>query len=39
MTKLVKPLRRAITIEVKVCTLTIDQLGLRVVEKGRRNGV
>ena len=39
MTKLVKPLRCAITIEVKVCTLTIDQLGLRVLEKGRRNGV
>ena len=39
MTKLDKPLRREIIIEDKVCTLTIDPLGLKVVENGRRNGV
>lgn len=39
MTKLVKLLSCGVTIEVKVYTLTIDPLGLEVVEKGRRNGV
>lgn len=38
-TPLDKPLRREITVDDKAYTLTIDPLGLKLVEKGRRNGV
>lgn len=37
-TKLDKPIRREITIDDKPYTLTIDGDGLKLVEKGRRNG-
>ncbi|MFC3550394.1 hypothetical protein ACFOLC_05140 [Lysobacter cavernae] len=37
-TKLDKPLRREILIEDRPFTLTIDADGLKLVEKGRRNG-
>ena len=37
-TKLDKPIRREIVIEDKPYTLTIDADGLKLVEKGRRNG-
>jgi hypothetical protein len=37
-TKLDKPIRREIVIEEKAYTLTIDGDGLKLVEKGRRNG-
>ncbi|MDI9237708.1 hypothetical protein QLQ15_02140 [Lysobacter sp. LF1] len=37
-TKLDKPLRREIVIEERPYTLTIDADGLKLVEKGRRNG-
>lgn len=37
-TKLDKPIRREIIIEDKPYTLTIDGEGLKLVEKGRRNG-
>jgi hypothetical protein len=37
-TKLDKPIRREIVIEDKPYTLTIDGEGLKLVEKGRRNG-
>ena len=37
-TKLDKPIRREITIDDKAYTLTIDGDGLKLVEKGRRNG-
>jgi hypothetical protein len=37
-TKLDKPIRREIVIEDKPYTLTIDGDGLKIVEKGRRNG-
>ncbi|UNK47962.1 hypothetical protein MNR01_09165 [Lysobacter sp. S4-A87] len=37
-TKLDKPLRREIQIEDRPYTLTIDADGLKLVEKGRRNG-
>ncbi|MET3931787.1 hypothetical protein ABIE51_003674 [Lysobacter sp. OAE881] len=37
-TKLDKPLRREIQIEERAYTLTIDADGLKLVEKGRRNG-
>lgn len=37
-TKLDKPIRREIAIEDKAYTLTIDGDGLKLVEKGRRNG-
>ena len=37
-TKLDKPIRREITIGDKAYTLTIDGDGLKLVEKGRRNG-
>jgi hypothetical protein len=37
-TKLDKPLRREITIEERPYTLTVDADGLKLVEKGRRNG-
>jgi hypothetical protein len=37
-TKLDKPIRREIVIEDKPYTLTIDGDGLKLVEKGRRNG-
>ena len=38
MTKLDKPLRREIQVGDKAYTLTIDPAGLKLVEKGRRNG-
>ena len=37
-TKLDRPLKREILIEDKAWTLTIDADGLKLVEKGRRNG-
>lgn len=37
-TKLDKPLRREIDIEGRLYTLTIDEAGLKLVEKGRRKG-
>jgi hypothetical protein len=37
-TALDKPLRREILIEDRSYTLTIDPSGLKLVEKGRRNG-
>lgn len=39
MTPLDKPLRRELEIEGKPYTLTIDPQHLKLVEKGRRNGV
>ncbi|MCJ0825398.1 hypothetical protein MQC88_05415 [Luteimonas sp. 50] len=38
-TALDKPLRREIPIGDRAYTLTIDPSGLKLVEKGRRNGV
>ncbi|HEY1035991.1 MAG TPA: hypothetical protein VGE09_13515 [Pseudoxanthomonas sp.] len=38
-TPLDKPLRREVTVNDKAYTLTIDPGGLKLVEKGRRNGV
>ena len=38
MTKLDKPLRREVQIGDKAYTLTIDPDGLKLVEKGHRNG-
>jgi hypothetical protein len=37
-TKLDRPLKREIVINEKAYTLTIDADGLKLVEKGRRNG-
>jgi hypothetical protein len=37
-TKLDRPLKREIVIDDKAYTLTIDADGLKLVEKGRRNG-
>lgn len=34
-----KALRREVTVDDKAYTLTIDPAGLKLVEKGRRNGV
>ena len=39
MTKLDKPLRREVDIGDKAYTLTISPDGLKLVEKGRRNGL
>jgi hypothetical protein len=39
MTKLDKPLRREVQIGDQAYTLTISPEGLKLVEKGRRNGV
>ncbi|MGH8189988.1 MAG: hypothetical protein ACREP2_00895 [Rhodanobacteraceae bacterium] len=39
MTKLDKPVRREINVEGKAYTLTIDPLGMKLVEKGHRNGI
>lgn len=39
VTKLEKSLRREILIGEKAYTLTIDPAGLKIVEKGRRNGL
>lgn len=39
MTPLNKPLRRELEIGDRRYTLTIDPTGLKLVEKGRRNGV
>ncbi len=38
-TPLDKALRREVTVDDKAFTLTIDPQGLKLVEKGRRNGV
>lgn len=37
-TKLERPLKREIVVDEKPYTLTIDANGLKLVEKGRRNG-
>ncbi len=37
-TKLERPLKREIVVNEKPYTLTIDAAGLKLVEKGRRNG-
>jgi hypothetical protein len=37
-TKLERPLKREIVVDDKAYTLTIDAMGLKLVEKGRRNG-
>jgi hypothetical protein len=37
-TKLDRPLKREILVDEKPYTLTIDGNGLKLVEKGRRNG-
>jgi hypothetical protein len=37
-TKLERPLKREIVIDEKPYTLTVDGQGLKLVEKGRRNG-
>ncbi len=37
-TKLDRPLKREILVDEKPYTLTIDGSGLKLVEKGRRNG-
>ena len=39
MTRLDKPLRREVLIEDDAYTLTIDPEGLKLVPKGKRNGV
>lgn len=39
MTPLDKPVRRAVTIDGQEYTLTIDPDGLKLVEKGHRNGL
>lgn len=39
MTKLDKPIRREIEIDGKPYTLTIDPAGMKLVEKGHRNGL
>lgn len=39
MTKLDKPLKREVEINDKSYTLTIDPTGLKLVEKGHRNGL
>jgi hypothetical protein len=39
MTPLDKPLRRAIDIDGKTYTFTMDPTGLKLVEKGRRKGI
>ena len=39
MTPLEKPLKRLIQVGDRAYTLTVDPLGLKLVEKGRRNGV
>lgn len=39
MTPLDKALRRELTIGDQAYTLTLDPAGLKLVEKGRRNGV
>ena len=37
-TKLERPLKREIVVDDKPYTLTVDANGLKLVEKGRRNG-
>ncbi|CAM4173654.1 hypothetical protein STPA111741_03000 [Stenotrophomonas pavanii] len=39
MTPLDKPLRRELQIDGQPYTLTVDQEGLKLVEKGRRKGI
>lgn len=38
MTKLDKPIRREINVDGKTYTLTIEPLGMKLAEKGHRNG-
>jgi hypothetical protein len=39
MTPLDKPLRRELEIDGRLYTLTVDPAQLKLVEKGRRNGI
>ncbi|UXI66377.1 hypothetical protein [Tahibacter amnicola] len=39
MTRLDRPLRRELLISKTLYTLTIDQTGLKLVEKGHRKGI
>ncbi|CTP92812.1 hypothetical protein [Xanthomonas graminis] len=39
MTPLDKPLRRELEIDGRLYTLTVDPEGLKLTEKGRRNGL
>jgi len=39
MTRLDKPLRRALEIDDKAWTLTIDPDGMKLTEKGKRKGI
>jgi hypothetical protein len=39
MTKLDKPVRREIEVDGKPYTLTIDPLGMKLVQKGHRHGL
>lgn len=39
MTPLDKPLRRELEVQGRAYTLTIDPVGLKLVEKGRRKGI
>jgi hypothetical protein len=39
MTRLDRPLRRELDVDGKICTLTLDPTGLKLAEKGRRNGI
>ena len=39
MTPLDKPLRREVEVQDRLYTLTLDPLGVRLVEKGRRKGI
>jgi hypothetical protein len=39
MTPLDKPIRRALDVEGKAYTLTVDPQGLKLMEKGHRKGI
>ena len=39
MTPLNKPIRRALDVEGKTYTLTVDPRGLKLMEKGHRKGI
>jgi hypothetical protein len=39
MTKLNKPVRREIDVDGRAYTLTIEPLGMKLVEKGHRKGI
>ncbi|HEX5487805.1 MAG TPA: hypothetical protein VFX04_01490 [Rhodanobacteraceae bacterium] len=39
MTKLDKPVRREIDVDGRAYTLTIEPLGMKLVEKGHRKGI